>query len=104
MRIDDLRHEIDRHNRLYYVLDAPSIPDAEYDCLMRELEALEQEFPNLVLPTSPTQRVGATPLSKFNTVTHELPMLSLQNAFSADEAVEFDARVKRKLGTDETIE
>ncbi len=102
-RIDELREQIDYHNYRYYVLDDPEIPDAEYDRLMRELEELEAEHPDLVTPDSPTQRVGATPLSAFEEVKHELPMLSLGNAFDEDEVQAFDRRAREKLQVD-TIE
>jgi DNA ligase (NAD+) len=84
-RIEKLREEINFHNYRYYVLDDPAVSDAEYDRLMRELESLEGQFPRLVTPTSPTQRVGAPPLEKFETVRHTLPMLSLANAFDEKE-------------------
>ncbi|MDR9435452.1 MAG: NAD-dependent DNA ligase LigA, partial [Thiohalophilus sp.] len=102
-RIDELREQIDYHNYRYYVLDDPEIPDAEYDRLMRELEELEAEHPELITPDSPTQRVGATPLSAFDEVKHELPMLSLGNAFDEDEVQAFDRRAREKLQV-ETIE
>ncbi len=95
-----LRDEVQRHNIAYYVHDAPSISDAEYDALMNELVALETKFPELVSPDSPTQRVGAAPLEGFGQVTHRRPMLSLGNAFSADDLREFDKRAKRALGMD----
>ena len=93
-----LRDEIARHNIAYYVHDAPTVSDAEYDALMRELTALETEFPALVSPDSPTQRVGAAPVSAFGSVAHRRPMLSLANAFSADDLRAFDTRAKRALG------
>jgi DNA ligase (NAD+) len=96
--ISRLRGEINRHNYLYYVLDSPEVPDAEYDRLMRRLEELEAAFPELVTPDSPTQRVGAAPAAAFGTVKHTIPMISLANALTRDEAIEFDARVKRQLG------
>ncbi|MFO8024057.1 NAD-dependent DNA ligase LigA [Thiohalophilus sp.] len=99
-RIDELREQIDYHNYRYYVLDDPEIPDAEYDRLMRELEELEAEHPQLITSDSPTQRVGATPLSTFDEVKHELPMLSLGNAFDEDEVLGFDRRARDKLGVD----
>ncbi|RME32940.1 MAG: NAD-dependent DNA ligase LigA, partial [Gammaproteobacteria bacterium] len=99
-RVEALRREIEEHNYRYYVLDAPTIPDAEYDRLMRELEALEQEFPELVTPDSPTQRVGAPPLESFAEVRHEVPMLSLANAFTDEEVRDFDRRVRERLGRD----
>ena len=93
-----LRGEINRHNYLYYVLDSPEVPDAEYDRLMRRIEELEAAFPDLVTPDSPTQRVGALPAAAFGTIKHTIPMISLANALTRDEALEFDARVKRHLG------
>jgi DNA ligase (NAD+) len=102
-RVEELKAAILYHNRRYYQLDAPEITDAQYDNLMRELQALEREFPTLAAPDSPTQRVGAPPLDKFATVAHLTPMLSLANAFSAEEIREFDRRCRRFLGSDETI-
>lgn len=93
-----LAERIDAANRAYYVSDAPEIPDAEYDALMRELIAIETAFPALVTPDSPTQRVGAAPGGTFDEVRHRRPMLSLSNAFSQDELRAFDARVRRGLG------
>ncbi len=100
-RIEALRRQIDDHNYRYYVLDDPEIPDAEYDRLMRELQRLESEHPELVTPDSPTQRVGAPPSSAFAEVRHRVPMLSLDNAFSDEELDEFDRRVRERLGMDE---
>jgi len=97
-RVEKLREEIEYHNHLYYVLDQPEISDAQYDRLMRELEKLEEEYPKLRSPNSPTQRVGATPLEAFQIVRHTLPMLSLANAFDETEARDFDKRVKKFLG------
>jgi DNA ligase (NAD+) len=97
LRIGELRLEIERHNYLYYVLDKPEISDSGYDALYRELVKLEERFPELVTPDSPTQRVGGAPLEKFAQVTHRIPMLSLENAFSEEEIAEFDERVKRFL-------
>ncbi len=97
-RIEELRRQLEHHNRQYYVLDAPEISDAEYDALFRELQKLEGSFPNLVTPESPTQRVGGVPLEKFAPVTHRLPMLSLENATNEDEIRDFDQRVKKVLG------
>ena len=103
-KIAKLREDLNFHNYRYYVLDDPIISDAEYDRLMRELDKLEDEFSDLVTPDSPTQRVGAPPLDKFEEVRHTVPMLSLGNAFEEEEVKEFDARVKRFLKTDEDIE
>ena len=102
-RAAELRQGLHRHNYLYYVLDEPEVSDAEYDRLMRELMALEAAHPELVVPDSPTQRVGAAPLEKFETVAHTIPMLSLQNAFDEEEVLAFDQRVRRFLKTDEEI-
>ena len=102
-RLEALRREIDYHNYRYYVLDDPEIPDAEYDRLMRELQALEQAHPELVTPDSPTQRVGAQPLERFAEVAHRIPMLSLDNAFSDAELDDFDRRVRERLGDDRPV-
>jgi len=99
-----LREQIRHHNYRYYVLDDPEITDAEYDALMRRLEALEREHPELRTPDSPTQRVGATPSEKFGIVVHRKPMLSLANAMSAGEMREFDARIKRMLRSEADLE
>ncbi len=100
-RVKKLRAEVARHNYLYYVLDAPEIPDAEYDRLFFELQELEARYPQLITPDSPAQRVGAAPLKKFGAVRHEIPMLSLANAFSGQEVVDFDRRVRERLGLGE---
>ncbi|MDQ1758758.1 NAD-dependent DNA ligase LigA [Achromobacter aegrifaciens] len=92
-----LRAEIEQHNVRYYVYDDPSISDAEYDRLMRELQALEAEHPELVTPESPTQRVGAAPVSAFGSVRHVVPMLSLGNAFDEEDVTAFDRRVTDTL-------
>ena len=99
-RAETLRRQIAQHNYQYYVLDDPQIPDSEYDRLFRELQALEAEYPALVTPDSPTQRVGGTPLAAFDEVVHRVPMLSLENALTADAMVEFDRRVRRRLDRD----
>jgi DNA ligase (NAD+) len=96
-RILELRAELDQHNYRYHVLDEPSIPDAEYDRLFHELKALEAENPHLVTPDSPTQRVGSAALSAFTQVRHEVPMLSLGNAFEEVDMREFDRRVTEGL-------
>lgn len=102
-RVLRLRAEIERHNYRYHVLDDPEIPDAEYDRMLVQLRALEQEHPELVVPDSPTQRVGGAPVSGFAEVRHRLPMLSLDNAFSRDEVVAFDRRVRERLETEKDI-
>jgi len=98
-----LRRELDRHAHAYYVLDAPTVPDAEYDGLFRELEAIERAHPALAMPESPTQRVGAAPSTAFSSVAHRVPMLSLNNAFSDDEVVAFDRRAREALGSEAPI-
>jgi len=100
-RAATLRRELQRHNRLYYVEDAPEISDAEYDRLFAELQQLEAEHPELATPDSPTQRVGAAPLAAFPEVRHGTPMLSLANAFDEDEVRAFDRRLREALGVDE---
>ena len=96
-RADWLRAELERHNYQYYVLDAPSVPDAEYDALFRELQDIEAAHPDLLTPESPTQRVGGQPLSAFDTVRHAIPMLSLNNAFEDEDVVAFDRRCAQGL-------
>jgi len=96
-RHTELSRELHRHCHLYYVLDRPEIPDTEYDRLFRELLDIERAFPELVTPDSPSQRVGAPPLDKFEPVRHSLPMLSLNNRRNEEEIREFDAQVKRFL-------
>ncbi len=95
-----LRESLHEHNHRYFVLDAPSISDAAYDALLRELIQIESEHPELVTPDSPTQRVGAPPLAAFETVRHRVPMMSLANAFDEDELRAFDQRVRRALEDD----
>jgi DNA ligase (NAD+) len=99
-RVARLRADIERHNYRYYVLDDPEITDAEYDLLLRELRALEQEYPALVTPESPTQRVGGAPVDAFAQVRHRTPMLSLDNAFTREDVAAFDRRVRERLETD----
>ena len=96
-KLDSLKQQIRHHNYRYHVLDDPEIPDAEYDRLLRQLQTLEEEYPNLVTDDSPTQRVGDEPISAFGTVHHQVPMLSLDNAFSPDELYEFHRRVTERL-------
>ncbi|MCL2591326.1 MAG: NAD-dependent DNA ligase LigA, partial [Betaproteobacteria bacterium] len=104
-RVQWLRREIETHDRAYYELDAPTIPDSAYDALFRELRELEATHPELVVPDSPTQRVGGRPLAQFAPVTHAVPMLSIQTETDtgASGAEHFDSRVRRELeltGTD----
>jgi DNA ligase (NAD+) len=96
-RVEELRREIRRHEELYFVRDAPEISDAAFDALMRELKALEDAHPELVTPESPSQRVGGRPAEGFDTVTHAVPMQSLDNAFGRDDLFGFDERVRRGL-------
>ena len=102
-RIQELREIINYHNYCYYVLDSPELSDHEYDLLFRELDDLEKKHPYLITPDSPTQRVGASPLEAFGTVTHTIPMLSLGNAFAEEEVMEFDRRLKRFLKDESDI-
>ncbi|MCG8316196.1 MAG: NAD-dependent DNA ligase LigA [Pseudomonadales bacterium] len=102
-KVEKLREEIQAHNYRYYVLDDPMVPDAEYDRLFRELKEIELQHPELVTADSPTQRVGAQPLSAFTQVTHRIPMLSLDNVFNNDELIAFDKRVRERLDTTEEI-
>jgi len=95
--LESLKDQIRHHNHRYHVLDDPEIPDSEYDRLMRQLQALEQANPELISTDSPTQRVGDAPISAFGTVQHQLPMLSLDNAFSADQLHDFHRRVSERL-------
>jgi DNA ligase (NAD+) len=97
-RAEQLRGALAQHNYRYYVLDTPSISDAEYDLLFKELQALETVYPELISADSPTQRVGAAPLADFASVAHAVPMLSLNNAFSEEEITGFDNRVREGLG------
>jgi len=103
-RVAELRVTLDNYNYQYYVLDDPSVPDAEYDRLLRELQQIELEHPELVSSDSPTQRVGAKPDNGFQEVTHELPMLSLDNAMSDEELVSFNKRIQDRLKTTDKIE
>lgn len=98
--IEDLRDRLDAWNHLYYVLDDPSVPDVEYDRCMVRLQQLEQQYPQYQRPDSPSQRVGAKPLQQFSQVAHEVPMLSLENAFSVDDMLNFNRRLLDRLGED----
>ena len=86
-----------KHNHAYYVMDQPTIADSEYDQLFHQLKALEQQYPDLVQPDTPTNKVGGTPLAKFTTVTHAVPMLSLGNVFNQEELFAFARRVEERL-------
>ena len=100
-QIDELRETIRHHEHLYYVLDAPEIPDAEFDRLMQELKLLEAAHPALITPDSPTQRVGGKPLEGFPKVEHSRPMLSLDNAYNEEELRDWDRRVRELAGNAE---
>lgn len=99
-QLEELRAVINQHNYRYYALDDPSVPDAEYDRLMRDLQAIEAKYPEAVNPESPTQRVGAEPLEGFNQIQHEVPMLSLDNVFNTEELLDFDRRITERLDSD----
>ncbi len=103
-RVAQLRADLEDHNYYYYVLDEPRIPDAEYDRLFRELQNLEAEHPELATEDSPTRRVGSRIQTSFAEVTHRVPMLSLDNVFSAEELEDFDRRVRDRLATDEAVD
>lgn len=100
-RVEFLRREIDRHNYRYHVLDQPEISDAEFDELLRELQQLEEKYPQLQDPDSPTSRVGGEPLASFETLEHKVPMLGLDNAFSEEDLIDFADRVKRLSGLEQ---
>lgn len=103
-RAEDLRRQLEHHNYRYYVLDDPEVSDAEYDRLLNELKAIEADNPDLTTPDSPTQRVGATPVSELQEVVHTTPMLSLDNAFTDEDLINFDRRVRERLEDVEQIE
>lgn len=97
LQVNVLREELERHNYQYYVLDAPTVPDAEYDRLYKSLKQLEEQYPSLIVPESPTQRVGGAPLAHFSKVKHRIPMLSLDNVFSEAEWAHFHERILQRL-------
>lgn len=101
-QIDQLKQQLRYHNHRYYVLDDPEVPDVEYDRLFRELQKLEEQYPELLTTDSPTQRVGDRPLDKFDEVAHTIPMLSLGNVFSEDELNDFNQRVTQGLDVEQT--
>ena len=103
-QIEHLREQLRRHNHHYYVLDDPQIPDSEYDRLFHQLKSLEQQHPDLITADSPTQRVGAAPLSGFEEVQHKAPMLSLGNVFSETELMDFEQRIRARLDSDDPLE
>ena len=97
-RVTELNELLRNYGHAYYVLDKPSVPDAVYDQLLHELIELETLYPDLIFPDSPTQRVGGTPLSNFEKVRHERPMLSLSNVFNEEDLRDFDKRVRGGAG------
>ena len=99
-RVNDLRAEIEEHNRRYHVDDDPTISDAEYDALVRELREIEAEFPEVITPDSPTQLVGAPVSTQFSAIQHRVPMMSLDNAFSFEELLDWGKRLERRLGSE----
>src|SRR5271169_980595 len=103
-RIGDLRSLIDYHNYRYYAMDQPEISDAAYDKIFRELVDLENANPELITPDSPTQRVGFAPIEKFLHFRHEVPLLSLENAMNTEEALDFDRRIHKLMGTSRRVE
>ncbi|WP_086932269.1 NAD-dependent DNA ligase LigA [Agarilytica rhodophyticola] len=103
-RLETLKQQLIYHGHRYYVLDDPEIPDVEYDRMFQELSTIEAQYPQLISPDSPSQRVGAAPLSEFTSVRHEMRMLSLDNAFSSEDMQAFDERIKDRLKSDATIE
>ena len=100
-RARELHKQLHEHNYRYYSKDDPLISDAEYDQLLRELQSLETQYPELITPDSPARRVGAAPLKEFGTVRHEVRMLSLDNSFNDEELADFDRRVRERLAVDE---
>ena len=102
-KVQNLRKSLHHHNHRYYVLDDPEISDSEYDRLMQELIRLEKTYPDLASPDSPSARVGAPPLAKFDSIAHSIPMLSIDNGFADDDILDFDKRVKRYLDRDTDV-
>ena len=100
-RAAEIRRLIEHHNYRYYVLDDPEVSDARYDELMRELRELEKAHPELAADDSPTQRVGAVPSREFAAVVHSVPMLSLENAFTEQDVLDFDGRVRERLDVEQ---
>mgnify|MGYP000557255947 CR=1 FL=1 len=102
-QIDQLIEQLEQYNYQYYVMDQPSIPDAEYDRLFKQLKALEAQYPELLRGDSPTQRVSGAPLAAFEQIQHEMPMLSLDNVFSEAELSAFNKRVQERLKRSEPV-
>ncbi len=104
IRIEELRKQIRQHDYSYYVLDRPVVSDRDYDHHFEELKRLEMEFPDLLAPDSPTQRVSGVAVDRFEKIPHRMPMLSLSNSYSPEEILDFDARIKKFLGSEKEIE
>jgi len=102
-KIEELREEIRQHNYRYYVEDAPTVSDREYDRVLKRLQELEEKFPEYRTENSPTQRVGASPADEFESADHREPMLSLSNAFEEEELTEFQDRLWRNLGRNDEL-
>ena len=103
-QVMSLREQLRYHNHRYYVLDAPEVSDAQYDELFQQLKKIEQSYPELQTPDSPTQRVGGEAISAFQTIVHTVPMLSLGNAFSSEELKDFERKLKDRLETTDISE
>ena len=103
-RAAQLRDEINGHDHRYYILNEPAVPDAEYDRLMKELRELEAADPSLVTPDSPTQRVAGAAAAEFAEARHTIPMLSLENGFTDEDLVDFDRKVRERLGREGPID
>ena len=101
---EHLRELLRRYNHHYYVLDEPLVPDSEYDRLFHQLKSLEEQHPELITADSPTQRVGAAPLSGFEEVHHKVPMLSLGNVFSETDLMDFEQRLRDRLASDDLLD
>ena len=101
--VSELRAQIETHNRLYHALDSPEIPDADYDVLVARLELLEDQY-DLLIPSSPTQRIGGEALSQFTQLTHVMPMLSLDKVSNEKDLADFELRLQKRLGDDGELE
>ena len=102
-KIDELSRELERHNYLYYVKNSPEISDSEFDAMLNELKVLETQFPELIKPDSPTQRVGGAVAEGFKSVAHAVPMMSIDNISDIEGAFDFDKRVKKILGLENNV-
>ena len=103
-KIEALRNKIREHNYNYYVLTQPTVSDEQFDKLLKELEQLEKQYPELITSDSPTQRVGQDITNEFNPIQHKIPMLSLSNTYNEEELFDFDRRLRDAIGKDEKIE